>query len=67
MQTKTTLRFCHITPVRMAKIKNSGDTPPLLVGVQAGTTLWKSVWQEIGPSTTQEPSYTQLYHFWAYN
>jgi hypothetical protein len=24
MQTKTTLRF-HLTPVRMAKIKNSGD------------------------------------------
>jgi hypothetical protein len=25
MQIKTTLRF-HLTPVRMAKIKNSGDT-----------------------------------------
>jgi hypothetical protein len=25
MQTKTTLRF-HLTPVRMAKIKNSGDS-----------------------------------------
>jgi hypothetical protein len=50
MQIKTTLRF-HLTPVRMAKIKNSVDircwlarmwrkrnTPPLLVGLQAGTT-----------------------------
>jgi hypothetical protein len=25
MQTKTTLRF-HLTPIRMAKIKNSGDS-----------------------------------------
>jgi hypothetical protein len=43
MQIKTTLRF-HTTPVRMAKIKNSGDsrclegwrkryTSPLLVGL----------------------------------
>jgi hypothetical protein len=51
MQIKTILRF-HLTPVRMAKIKNSGDrrcwqgcgergyTPPLLVGLQAcATTL----------------------------
>jgi hypothetical protein len=51
MQIKTTLRF-HLLPVRMANIKNSGDirccllrmcrkrnTPPLLVGFQAGTTL----------------------------
>jgi hypothetical protein len=50
MQIKTTLRF-HLTPVRMAKIKNSGDsecwrkcgergtlTPPLLGGLQACTT-----------------------------
>ena len=49
MQIKTTLRF-HLTPVRMAKMKNSGDsrcwrrcgergtTPPLLVGLQAGAT-----------------------------
>jgi hypothetical protein len=27
MQIKTTLRF-HLTPVRMAKIKNSGETDP---------------------------------------
>ena len=48
MQIKTTLRF-HLTPVRMTKIKNLGEnmlprmwrqrnTPPLLVGFQAGTT-----------------------------
>jgi hypothetical protein len=46
MQIKTTLRF-HLTPVRMAKIKNSGDsrcwrgcgenTLPLLVELQGGT------------------------------
>jgi hypothetical protein len=47
MQFKTTLGF-HLTPVRMTKIKNSGDsrcwrkmdTPPLLV-----QPLWKSEWQ----------------------
>jgi len=50
MQIKTTLRF-HLTPVRMAKIRNSGDNrcwqgcgeretlPPLLVGLQTGTTI----------------------------
>jgi hypothetical protein len=48
IQIKTTLRF-YLTPVRMAYIKNSGDsrcwrgcgernTPPLLVGLQACTT-----------------------------
>jgi hypothetical protein len=48
MQIKTTLRF-HLTPIRIAKIKNSGDstfwrgwskrnTPLLLVGLQAGPT-----------------------------
>jgi hypothetical protein len=45
MQIKMTLRF-HLTPVRMAMIKNSGDskcwrkrnTPPLMVRLQAGTT-----------------------------
>ena len=46
MQIKTTLRFYFI-PVRISKIKNSGpqmlvriwrSTPPLLVGLQAGTT-----------------------------
>jgi hypothetical protein len=48
-----TLRF-HITSVRMVKFKISGDsrcwrgcgernTPPLLVRLQAVTTIWKSV------------------------
>jgi hypothetical protein len=61
MQIKTTLRF-HLTPVRMAKIKNSGDhrcwlariwrkrnTPLLLVGLQAGTTTL-----EISVAVTQK-------------
>jgi hypothetical protein len=37
MQIKTTLRF-HLTPVRMAKIKNSGVSKLV-------QPLWKSVWQ----------------------
>jgi hypothetical protein len=46
MQIKTTLRF-HLTPVRMVKIKTSGDsrcgerrtnTPSVLVGLPAGIT-----------------------------
>jgi hypothetical protein len=48
MQIKTTMRF-YLTPVRMAKIKTSGEntlermwgkrnTPPLLVGLKTGTT-----------------------------
>jgi hypothetical protein len=65
MQIKTTLRF-HLTPVRMAKIKNSGDsrcwlgcgergTLPLLVGLQACTTTLEvslAIPQKIGHSTT---------------
>jgi len=65
MQIKTTLRF-HLSPVRMAKIKNSGDNrfseevekeehPPLLVGLQASITTLKinlEVHQKIGHSTT---------------
>jgi hypothetical protein len=66
MQIKTTLRF-HLTPVRMAKIKNSGDrqqmlvrrwrknTPPLLVGLQAGSTTLEIslvVPQKIGHNIT---------------
>ena len=72
MQIKTTLRF-NLTRIRMAKIKNSGDsiccrgcgerrnTPPLLVGLQACTnTLEISlvVPQKIGNSSTWRPSYT---------
>ena len=55
MQIKTTLRF-HITPVRMAKIKNSGDSRCSWGCGERGTLLhywwdcklvqllWKSVW-----------------------
>jgi hypothetical protein len=55
MQIKTTLRF-HLTPVRLAKIKNSGDSRCWRVGGERGTLLhcwwdcklvqplWKSVW-----------------------
>jgi hypothetical protein len=66
IQIKKTLRF-HLTPVRMAKIKNSCDTqmlvrmwrkrntPPFLVGFQACTTTLEislAVLQKIGHSTT---------------
>ena len=56
MQIKTTLRF-HLTPVRMAKIKNSGDSRCWRGCGERGTflhcwwdsklvqPLWKSVWQ----------------------
>jgi hypothetical protein len=55
MQIKTTLRF-HLTPVRMSKIKNSGDCRCWLGCGERGTLLhcwwdcklvqplWKSVW-----------------------
>jgi hypothetical protein len=56
MQVKTTLRF-HLTPVRMAKIKNSGDSRCWQGCGERGTLLhcwwdcklvkplWKLVWQ----------------------
>jgi hypothetical protein len=56
MQIKTILRF-HLTPVRMAKIKNSGDSRCWRGCGEKGTLLqcwwdcklvqllWKSVWQ----------------------
>jgi hypothetical protein len=56
MQIKTTLRF-YLTPVRMAKIKNSGDSRCWRGCGERGTLLhcwwdcklvqplWKSVWQ----------------------
>jgi hypothetical protein len=56
MQIKTTLKF-HLTPVRMAKIKNSGDSrcwrgcrerETLLYfwwDCKLVQPLWKSVWQ----------------------
>jgi hypothetical protein len=68
-QVKTTLRF-HLTPVRMAKIKtqmttDAGEdvekenTPPLLVGLQAGTTTLEiilAVPQKIGHSIPGDPA-----------
>jgi hypothetical protein len=59
MQIKTTLTF-HLTPVRMAKIKNSGDSRWWRGCGKKGTLLhcwwdcklvqrlWKSVWQFLG-------------------
>jgi hypothetical protein len=56
MQIKTTLRF-HLTPVRMAKIKSSGNSRWWRGCGERGTllhcwwdyklvqTLWKSIWQ----------------------
>ena len=70
MQIKMTLRF-HLTPIRMTKIKtfkgqhmlvrlwSKGNTPPLLVGVQAGTTTLEinlEVPQKAGNSSTLRPS-----------
>jgi hypothetical protein len=72
MQIKTTLRF-YLIPVRMARIKNSGDsrcwrkrnTPPLLVGLQACTTTLEinlAVPQKIGHSTTGSSNNTSPGH-----
>jgi hypothetical protein len=73
MQSKTTLRF-HLTPVRMVKIKNSGDsrwiwrkrnTPPLLVGLQAYATTLEvimEVGQKIGHNITRRSSKTSPGH-----
>jgi hypothetical protein len=69
MQIKTTLRF-YLTPVRMAKIKNSGgsiywrscreiNSPALLVGLQTGTTTLEislAIPQKIGHSTIRRSS-----------
>jgi hypothetical protein len=75
MQIKTILRF-HLTPVRMAKIKNSGDsrcwqgcgergTLTSMVRLQAGTTTLEVslvVPQKIGHSTTGRSSNTSPGH-----
>ena len=70
MQIKTTLRF-HLTPVRMAKIKNSGDSRCWQGCGERGTLLhcwwdcklvqplWKSVWQflrKIGTVSPDDPA-----------
>jgi hypothetical protein len=68
MQTKTTLRF-HLTPLRMAKIKNSGDSRCWQGCGERGTflhcwwdckliqPLWKSVWRFLRKLNTQLPDY----------
>jgi hypothetical protein len=74
MQVKTTLIF-HLTPVRMAKIKNSGDSRCWRECGERGTLLcfrwdcklvqplWKvslEVPQKIGHNTTRKSSKTSL-------
>ena len=66
IQIKTTLRF-HLTPVRIAKIKNSGDSNcwqgcgergALLRyswGCKMVQPLWKSVWQFLKKLSTSLP------------
>jgi hypothetical protein len=72
MKMKMTLRL-HLTPIRMVKIKNSGDstcwrkrnTPPLLVGLQTSTTTLEinlDVSQKIGNKSTWRLRYTCLGH-----
>ena len=70
MQVKTTLRF-HLTPVRMAKVKNSGDSRYWQGCGERGTLLhcwwdckmvqplWKSVWRflrTLGMSLPEDPA-----------
>ena len=76
MQIKMTLSF-HITPIRIAKIKTSGDNICWQGCGQRGTLfhcwgdcklvqpLWKSIWRFL---RKLEIIYlkTQQYHFWAY-
>jgi hypothetical protein len=65
MQIKTTLRF-HLTPVRMAKIKNSGDSRCWRGYGERGILihwwnckliqpLWKSVWRFLRKLDTVQP------------
>ena len=71
MQIQTTLQF-HLTPVRMAKIKNSGDRRCWRGCGYKGTLLhwlwnwklvqplWKSVWQFLRKVDIALPKYTAI-------
>ena len=74
MQIKTTLRF-YLTPVKMAKIKNSGDSRGWRECGERGTPLhcwwdcklvqplWKSVWwflRKLGIPLPEDPAITLL-------
>jgi hypothetical protein len=76
MQIKTTLRF-HLTPVRMAKIKNSGDTRcwggcgerEILLHCWWDCKLVQPLWKSVCGSSENWTQYylrTQPHHFWAY-
>jgi hypothetical protein len=76
MQIKTTLRF-YLTPVRMAKIKNSGDSRCWQEYRERGTLLhcwwdcklvkplWKSVWRFFRKLDIVLPE-DPVYYSWAY-
>ena len=73
MQMKTILRY-HLTPARMAKIRNTNDNlcwrgwrkgniSPLLAGVQTCTAILRSVWQflrKMEISLPQDPAFPLL-------
>jgi hypothetical protein len=69
MQIKATLRF-HLTPIRMTKIKNSGDST-FWQGCASGIANWYNHSQKQSGGSSENWKYiylkTQLYHSWAYN
>jgi hypothetical protein len=73
MQIKTILRF-YLTAARMAKIKNSGDSrcwrglgerniPPLLVGLQAGTTMVYHFWANTQKMLQHIMTHLHIFHY----